>query len=47
MKTYRSRKNLVRIYLSNEEKEILDNLCNKYNLSMSKLIRELIIENQE
>lgn len=41
----RKRTNLVRVYLSDKEQEILNILCEKNKLSMSEMIRELIIEN--
>lgn len=44
---YRKRTNLVRVYLSDKEQEILNFLCGKYDFSMSEMVRELIIENQE
>ena len=43
----RKRTNLVRVYLSDKEQETLNILCENNKLSMSEIIRELIIANQE
>lgn len=43
-KTYRNRNISVQIYLTEAEKNILDNKCKNANMDVSKFIRHLILE---
>lgn len=43
-KTYRNRNISVQVYLTEAEKNILDNKCKNANMDVSKFIRHLILE---
>lgn len=43
-KTYRNRNISVQVYLTEVEKNILDNKCKNANMDVSKFIRHLILE---